>query len=223
MNAGQHTIDNLVWTLCPAAQNVKIAMILLHYWRVERRAELFVRDSRSPLNVASGENQTSQCLLVSYRQVLTTRGIEDVDWSEGEWLCRISKWKTRMLTKSHVGELRKKTKSKQIAICMCYYFGLRHLFLFARLGEPHSFYTSRGHQYLWSQMGHFHQLNTRLADCHICSAVPHRERQTSIHMFTRLVCNLVCRPLVLHSKVESSELPILFNQGRGVFLLNINE
>ena len=96
-----------------------------------------------------------------------------------------------MLTKSRVGELRKKTKSKQIAICMCYYFGLQHLFLFARLGEPHSFYTSRGHQYLWSQTGHFHKLNARLADCRICSVIPHWDRQTSIRMFTRLVCNLV--------------------------------
>ena len=37
MNARQHTI-----TLCGAAQDVKIATILLHYLRVERQAELSV-------------------------------------------------------------------------------------------------------------------------------------------------------------------------------------
>jgi len=119
---------------------------------------------------------------------------------------------------------RKRSPNKLLFACV--YFDLWHLFLFACLnlfGEPHFFYTSRGHQYLWSQTGNFHQLDTRLADCHICSAIPHQDRQTSIHMFTWLVCNLVYRPLVLHSKVESLKLPTLFNQGRGVFLLNIDE
>jgi hypothetical protein len=41
----QCIIDSLVWTLCGAAWDVKMTTIMLHYWCVERRVELFIRDS----------------------------------------------------------------------------------------------------------------------------------------------------------------------------------
>jgi hypothetical protein len=231
MNARQHTIDHLVWTLCGAAQDVKIAMILLHYWCVKRRAELFVRDSRSPLNVASGENRASQCLLVSHRQVLTTRG-------RGCWLLgvRVSDfaeyWNERQECWQRVASVnlgRKRSPNKFLFACIIWYFGLQHLFLFAHLnlfGEPHSFYTSQGHQYLWSQMGHFRQLNTWLPDCHICSTVLARQVDINAHTHTAGLqsCVLSLGPAFKELGVaDSLRSRIRPGWGRNVFSLDMDK
>ena len=109
-------------------------------------------------------------------------------------------------------------KSEQIAICMCYYFDLQHLFL---LSLPCVFVCTSQSWQIYSVVSfslstHFRNTTNSIQGSLIATSVPPLLRQVDINMHVH-TAGLQSQTLSLGSafKVESLELPTPSNHGLG--------